>query len=163
MSVGPDLVIRRVQVRYFKSGEDLPHLTDRSVRSLVKLFSIDEGGWMQDMEQVRKLCESTGLHFTIQPAEPAKTQRSSTGLLCKSCYCEPHQAVCTHCSHPARMQTTSTQTWDTYPLLEQAGHTSLQEKPDHFLDVAGLPAAVYDTGVSFTSAMLSLRLDKGEY
>ena len=102
---------------------------------------------MQNMEQVRKLCENTGLDLTIQPAAPAKPQRSSTGLLCKSCCCAP---IPTH-------------TWDTYSLLEQAGHTSLQEEPDHFLDVAGPPAAVYDTGDSFTSAMLSLRLDKGEY
>ena len=160
MSVGPDLVIRREQVKYFNSGEDLPHLTDRSDRSLVKLFSVDEGGWMQDMEQVRKLCENTGLDLTIQPAEPAKP----TGLLCKSCCCAPHQALCAHCFQPARMQPIPTHTWDTYSLLEQAGHTSLQEEPDHFLDVAGPPpAAVYDTRDSFTSAMLSLRLDKGEY
>ena len=61
------------------------------------------------------------------------------------------------------MQTTPTHTWDTYPLLEQAGHTNLQEEADNFLYVAGPPAAVYDTGDSFTSAMLSLGLDKGEY
>ena len=118
---------------------------------------------MQDMEQVRKLCESTGLDLTIQPAEPAKPQTSSTGLLCKSCCSAPHQALCTHCSHPAKMQTICTHTRDTYPLLEQAGHTNLQEEPDHFLDEAGPPAAVYDTEDSFISAMLSLRLDKGEY
>ena len=60
------------------------------------------------------------------------------------------------------MQTIPTHTWDSYPLLEQECHTSLQEELDHFLDVAGSPAAVYDTGDSFTSAMLSLGLDQGE-
>ena len=53
VTVGPDLVIRRVKVRYFNSGESSPHLTDCSVRSLVKLFSVDEGGWREDMELAR--------------------------------------------------------------------------------------------------------------
>ena len=52
--------------------------------------------------------------------------------------------------------------WDSYPLVEQEGHTNpLQEEQDHFLDVAGSPAMVYDTGDTFTSAMLSLRLGQG--
>ena len=160
--MGPDLVIRRATIKYFNSGEDSPHLTDRSVRSLVKLFSVDEGGWQEDMEHVRKLCEATGLELASQPTELAKTQRNPTGLSCKSCCCAPHEMLCSHCSHPARLQTHTTHTWDSYPLVDQEGHTNpLQEEQDHFLDVAGSPAMVYDTGDNFTSTMLSLRLGQG--
>ena len=50
-----DGVIRRVCVKYFNHKESKPRFTDRAVRSLVKLFSIDDSYFMHDMAKVEKL------------------------------------------------------------------------------------------------------------
>ena len=50
-----DGVIRRVCVKYFNHKENKPSFTDRAVRSLVKLFSIDDSYFIQDMAKVEKL------------------------------------------------------------------------------------------------------------
>ena len=47
-----DGVIRRVCVKYFNHKENKPRFTHRAVRSLVKLFSIDESYYMQDTAKV---------------------------------------------------------------------------------------------------------------
>ena len=40
------------------SSEESSRTTDRAVRSLIKLFNIDDEGWQSDMAQVEKLLES---------------------------------------------------------------------------------------------------------
>ena len=50
-----DGVVRRVCVKYFNHKEEKPRFTDRAVRSLVKLFSVDDSYFMQDMAKVEKL------------------------------------------------------------------------------------------------------------
>ena len=153
--VGPDLAVRRASIRYFNAGETTAQFTDRSVRSLVKLFSVDEGGWQRDMDNIRKICQATGLDLDSQPASPAKPQRDPVGLTCRSCCCKGHESLCTHTPRPARLKLQDVHTWDTVPL------PCLDEEPrevDHFLDVAGPHSGVYDSNDAFTSAMLSLRL-----
>ena len=59
---GRDNIVRVVTVRYFNASEpNTPHLTDRSVRSLVRLFHLDEINWSDDLDRVRKVCEETSL------------------------------------------------------------------------------------------------------
>ena len=153
--VSPDLAIRHAVVRYFNAGETTAQLTDRSVRSLVRLFNVDEGGWQSDMDKIRKICEATGLDLNTQPAPPVKPQRDPSGALCRSCCCTGHESLCTHTPRPARVKIHETHTWDTVPLPEEC---QADEETDHFLDLAGHQSAVYDTSDAFTSAMMSMRL-----
>ena len=60
-----DGVIRRVNVRYHNANEDQPRVTDRCVRSIVRLFNIDEGSWKDDMLQVQKKLASLNLRLKL--------------------------------------------------------------------------------------------------
>ena len=50
-----DGVVRRVSVRYFNAGDQKTHFTDRAARSLVRLFSIDDNYFIEDMAAVERL------------------------------------------------------------------------------------------------------------
>ena len=50
-----DGIIRRVIIKYHNASEDCSRTTDRAIRSIVKLFNVDEGSWRQDMDKVQKL------------------------------------------------------------------------------------------------------------
>ena len=50
-----DGLVRRVNVQYQNHGENFPRFTDRSVRSLIKLFHIDDQNWQDDMAEVEKI------------------------------------------------------------------------------------------------------------
>ena len=52
-----DGLVRRVWVQYQNFGENSPRFTDRSVRSLIKLFHIDDQNWQDDMAEVEKLID----------------------------------------------------------------------------------------------------------
>ena len=41
--------VRRAVVEYRNSSEESSRTTDRAVRSLIKLFNIDDEGWQADM------------------------------------------------------------------------------------------------------------------
>ena len=111
-------MIRRAVVKYYNAGETTAQHTDRSVRSLVKLFNVDEGGWMEDMERIRKICEDTGLDLSVQPTPPAKPQRDPMGSTCKSCCFAFHATLCAHTSRPARIRLHTSHTWDTMPITD---------------------------------------------
>ena len=49
---GRDGLIRRAWIKYYNTGEKNPRLTDRSVRRLVKLWSIDESSLAEDLAEV---------------------------------------------------------------------------------------------------------------
>ena len=53
-----DNKVRRVVVRYRNSGENSDRTTDRSVRKLVKLFSIDEFQVQDDLTELERRIES---------------------------------------------------------------------------------------------------------
>ena len=50
-----DDLVRRVWVQYQNFGESFPRFTDRSVRSLIRLFHIEDQNWQDDMAEVEKL------------------------------------------------------------------------------------------------------------
>ena len=52
---GGDSVIRRVWVTYKNAGEDILHKTERSIRSLIKLFSITDSSIQEDLSEVKKI------------------------------------------------------------------------------------------------------------
>lgn len=47
--------VRRVNIRYHNSGEDFPRDTDRCVRSLVRLFNVDDNYFVRDLDLVAQL------------------------------------------------------------------------------------------------------------
>ena len=48
-----DGYIRRAVIKYFNAGEDHPHLTDRAVRKMVKLWSLDEVCLFDDLSELQ--------------------------------------------------------------------------------------------------------------
>ena len=52
--VSRDGLIRRAVIKYYNAGDDRHHLTDRSVRKLVKLWSIDEASLFEDLREIDK-------------------------------------------------------------------------------------------------------------
>ena len=52
-----DGLIRRVVIKYYNDKEDQPQFTDRAVRSVVKLWSIDEACIIDDLGELRRRLE----------------------------------------------------------------------------------------------------------
>ena len=50
-----DGLVRRVSDQYQNHGENFPRFTNQSVRSLIRLFHIDDQNWQDDMALVEKL------------------------------------------------------------------------------------------------------------
>ena len=55
-----DGLIRRAVIKYFNAGSDNPEFTDRSVRTLVKLWSMDEACLAEDLGELQKRMELVG-------------------------------------------------------------------------------------------------------
>ena len=83
-----DGVIRRVCVKYFNHKENKPRFTDRAVRSLVKLFRIDDSYFMEDMAKVEKLMADLKSKEMPKNVEPTKI-RGAVAMTCKCC-CPGH-------------------------------------------------------------------------
>ena len=54
---GRDGHVRRVDIEYKNHNEDVPRVTDRAARSVIKLFHINDSDWQDDMAKVEKLLE----------------------------------------------------------------------------------------------------------
>ena len=67
-----DGIVRRALVEYRNSNEEESRTTDRSVRSLIKLFHIDDEDWQSDMVKVEKLLATFS-------SNPSSSVCSSTG------------------------------------------------------------------------------------
>ena len=71
-----DGLVRRVEIRYHNPSESnadcsktTPRFTDRSVRSVIKLFNIDEGTWKDDMDKVARVAKACGLDITMETTD----------------------------------------------------------------------------------------------
>ena len=53
-----DGIVRRAVIEYRNSNEEESRTTDWAVRSLIKLFNIDDENWQHDMRKVEKLLEA---------------------------------------------------------------------------------------------------------
>ena len=58
---GRDDLIREATVKYFNSTENTPRYTTRSVRTLVRLFNVEDSHWREDMAEVQKLLVAKGI------------------------------------------------------------------------------------------------------
>ena len=63
-----DGLIRRVTIRYHNSSENCSRTTDRSIRSVVRLFNVDEGSWRHDMDQIQKILGQAGFQVAVEEA-----------------------------------------------------------------------------------------------
>ena len=91
-------------MKYFNHKENKPRFTDRAVRSLVKLFSIDDSYFMHDMAKVEKLMTDLKTKEVQKKVEPKKLQRNKDGTYrvkeavsnaCKCC-CHGHCKLSVH-------------------------------------------------------------------
>ena len=87
-----DGVIRRVEVKYFNHNENKPRFTDRAVRSVVKLFSIEDSYFMNDMAKVEEMMAKLKKDEVPRRVEPAKLQ------VC-GCCCISHCWFSVHTVH----------------------------------------------------------------
>ena len=99
-----DGVIRRVCVKYFNHKENKPRFTDRAVRSLVKLFSIEDSYYVHDMAKVEQLMMDLRKDEVPKKVEPKKLLRNKDGTYkiagavstsCKCC-CHGHCKLSVH-------------------------------------------------------------------
>ena len=82
-----DGVIRRAWVRYHNSGEKDARLSDRAVRSLVRIFNVEDNYFIRDMAEVErmiqmldeKVYESDGEPVTEKKVQPTKLVKAADG------------------------------------------------------------------------------------
>ena len=100
-----DGVVRRVCVKYFNHTENKPRFTDRAVRSLVKLFNVEDSYYIRDMAKVEKLMTELKKDEVPRRMEPIKIQsnkdgthtiKGSASTVCKGCCCVGHCGLSVH-------------------------------------------------------------------
>ena len=74
-----DGLIRRAVVKYFNPNENHPQLTDRSVRKLVKLWSLDDSCLFDDMSELQQRLDAKQGGQQADAAQPV--QRAQVGDL----------------------------------------------------------------------------------
>ena len=76
-----DGVVRRACVRYFNHAEEKPRFTDRAVRSLVKLFNVEDNYFISDMAEVEAMMFDLQKDAVKEPekVEPTKLVRNEDG------------------------------------------------------------------------------------
>ena len=67
-----DGLIRRAEVRYYNILENKIRFTDRAVRSLVKIFSVDDNNLQKDLHETETLFKDAGID--IQKAKDGSEQ-----------------------------------------------------------------------------------------
>ena len=85
-----DGLIRRVEVRYYNSGEDRIRFTDRAARSLVKLFSVEDNNLQKDLHEAEMILKEAGVD--IQSRKIVEEEREPDDKLywCARCCCTAH-------------------------------------------------------------------------
>ena len=97
---GKDNKIRRVEVRYNNHNENKPRTTERSVRSLVRLFHIEDDYFVDDINQAEKLFKELSLLPTPKVAadnDEVNVVSAATAVTrnCKCC-CGAHCSFSVH-------------------------------------------------------------------
>ena len=85
---GRDGLVRRVIIRYFNHNEDHPQFTDRSVRTIVKLWSVEDACLMDDLMELQRRYVGGGTAGESQDND----ENSETAN------CSPSSAPATACS-----------------------------------------------------------------
>ena len=87
-----DGVVRRVDIKYQNSTENLGHYryTDRSVRSIVRLFSLEDAYWVEDMAEVERLIRGIEEKNNSNSGAAAQFMQQSQDDGCEECCCVAH-------------------------------------------------------------------------
>ena len=64
-----DGLVRRAFVRYYNYGENEARITDRAVRSLVRIFNIEDNYFIRDMSEVEKLMKTLEMKAEGEPSD----------------------------------------------------------------------------------------------
>ena len=105
-----DGAVRRAYVRYYNYGEDAHRITDRCVRSLVRLFNVEDNYWVDEMAKCEMLVKELRRKAGDSKVEPLKLLKKPNGeyeikskqaTYCKSkkckCCCVGHCKLIKHC------------------------------------------------------------------
>ena len=94
-----DGVVRRANVHYFNHAEKQPRFTDRAVRSLVRLFNIEDNYFISDMAEVEAMMfdlrEKT--KEEVKKVEPTKLIKDKDGTYRVKDSVESSKKSCTCC------------------------------------------------------------------
>ena len=92
VDIGRDGLIRHAAVKYYDASDpSTPHTSDRAIRSLVRIFNVDELHWQEDMDRIRRICQDTNL--PLAPSDIGVNQTSVPSNLSCGCCCHPHHAL----------------------------------------------------------------------
>ena len=75
-----DGLIRRVVIKYYNYPNEHPELTDRSVRTIVKLWSIDEACLMDDLGELKRRYDNRGVNGEVDDDEEQEDAQAVTGM-----------------------------------------------------------------------------------
>ena len=95
-----DGVVRRAQIRYHNHNEKVPRFTDRAVRSLVRIFNIEDDYFITDMAKYEKLVSTIEKNSVdddkkVEPLKLVRTKgagrefeiKKAVNTVKKSCNC----------------------------------------------------------------------------
>ena len=97
-----DGVVRRVVVRYYNHNENVPRFTERAVRSLVRLFNVEDNYFVDDMAKVEEMVAGLQHKTKEEKVTPIKLVKNDEGgykiakskvsvvTICNSCCCVAH-------------------------------------------------------------------------
>ena len=77
-----DGIVRKVNIEYKNSSEDITRVTNRTVRRVVRLFNVEDVSWLDDMAEVeRLLCAMDENRTNLDPrtVKPLRLVRSPGG------------------------------------------------------------------------------------
>ena len=93
---GRDGVIRKVFVKYFNSKENFPRITERSARTVIKIWSADDPDLHADLKLVQKRIEELRGYNMKENEEQGTLCRPTVTKLKCGCCCSSHCHVSFH-------------------------------------------------------------------
>ena len=123
-----DGAVRRVNIRYFNAGDRVAHFTDRSVRSVVKLFSLEDNYFVHDMNEVEKLI--TSLKDVTKAANPVNVSDEADKIGPCQCCCRGHCSYL-HVFTSAQSLPNFTKTGEIAPRYPAAVFPGVDRDADH--------------------------------
>ena len=88
MTRSKDGAVRRADIRYFNYGETNSRITDRAVRSICRLFNIEDNYFVNDMNEVGKFIKSMRTQDDAAKDAPSVAAGSLENYHC----CTAHQS-----------------------------------------------------------------------
>ena len=149
-----DGVIRRVEIKYCNASENAPRFTDRAVRSVVRLFHVDDSTWKDDMSRVQQTLKECGVNVFLDEedtnptsgnvvlcndtcllAPHSKVDASAPAALICGCCCAPHKRFCLHEGKPSIMKVQRAMPEMTWPSDLLASDQDHVVEASRYLDV----------------------------